>query len=444
VAIRTAAHGSGGGVTVRVVGLSKSYRISHLERLFTIRDSVQRLVTQPAERLRALVRRSEAETIWALKDVSFELGKGEVLGIVGRNGAGKSTLLKILSRITEPTEGYADISGRLASLLEVGTGFHPELTGRDNIFLNGAILGMRRGEIASKFEEIVEFAGVEKFIDTPVKRYSSGMYMRLGFAVAAHLDPDILVVDEILSVGDQEFQRKSLGKMREVTGEGRTILFVSHNMAAIRSLCDRAIMLDKGRVVASGDVETVVTTYLENAEAAGQSGAAEIPKFRSRKGTAEARFTHVQVLDDRGRSASRLYLGQPFTIAMTFDAGTFVNGAIFEVGISTLDGIRVATAFSTDGGEQPWPLPTGRAGVALELDVGLMPGRYAIDLAMHHSVSGWTIDVVDRVLEFETLNTAESGGDRLPHTSGRGFIRAAGRWRAPESEAEEDAAVESS
>src|SRR2546421_12758153 len=193
------------------------------------------------------------DEVWALKDVSFQVKRGEVLGIVGRNGAGKSTLLKVLSRITNPTAGRVHLRGRVGSLLEVGTGFHPELTGRENVYLNGAILGMPRREIARKFDEIVAFAEVERFIDTPVKRYSSGMYLRLAFAVAAHLDPDVLLVDEVLSVGDAEFQRKSLGKMREVTGEGRTILFVSHNMAAIRALCDRVILLDAGRVVLDGD-----------------------------------------------------------------------------------------------------------------------------------------------------------------------------------------------
>ena len=206
-------------VVLSVHRLGKQYRIAHLVRPTTLRDSVQRFLTAPVRRLHDIFREpTQDELIWALRDVSFELARGQVLGIIGRNGAGKSTLLKILSRITDPTEGYADVHGRLASLLEVGTGFHPELTGRQNVFLNGAILGMPRSETRAKFDQIVEFAGVETFIDTPVKRYSSGMYMRLAFAVAAHLEPDVLVVDEVLAVGDAEFQKKSLGKMREVTG----------------------------------------------------------------------------------------------------------------------------------------------------------------------------------------------------------------------------------
>ena len=202
-----------------------------------------------------------SEEFWALKDVDFEIKRGEVVGIIGRNGAGKSTLLKILSRITEPTEGRVTINGRIGSLLEVGTGFHPELTGRENIYLNGAILGMRRAEIRRKFDEIVAFAEIEKFLDTPVKRYSSGMYVRLAFAVAAHLEPEILLVDEVLAVGDAEFQRKSLGKMSDVANGGRTVLFVSHNLAAVRSLCSRAFLFERGKLAFGGDVSAALTSY---------------------------------------------------------------------------------------------------------------------------------------------------------------------------------------
>ena len=424
---------------MRAVGLGKSYRISHLEQLTTIRDSVQAFMAQPRERLRALVHRSEAETIWALKDVSFELRPGEVLGIVGRNGAGKSTLLKILSRITEPTEGYVDIRGRLASLLEVGTGFHPELTGRDNILLNGAILGMRRSEIVARYDEIVEFAGVEKFIDTPVKRYSSGMYMRLGFAVAAHLDPDILVVDEVLSVGDQEFQRKSLGKMREVTSEGRTILFVSHNLAAVRSLCDRAILLQRGRIVAAGEVDTIVDRYLADISSDEDVRAEEIPAFRLRRGTGDARFTRIRMVDPAGKPIARLHHGQPFTIGFDVETSIRVHDAIVQIGISTLDGIRVATCYSTDGGQAPWSLEPGAAVASLGLDVALLPGRYSIDLSLHHGVTGWLVDAVDRVYEFEALGATASGVDSLPRFGTTGFVRLDAEWCPPVTERESDA-----
>lgn len=245
--------------------LSKAYEISHASaggrQYRTLRDDLRGLPRWLWQRLRR--RRNETETLWALQDVSFDVGRGEVLGIIGRNGAGKSTLLKVLSRITDPTRGQVDLYGRVGSLLEVGTGFHPELTGRENIYLNGAILGMRRHEIARRFDEIVAFAEVEKFLDTPVKRFSSGMYMRLAFAVAAHLDPEIMVIDEVLAVGDAEFQKKCLGKMKEVGKSGRTVLFVSHNMNAVEALCDRAVLMESGRLrVDSRDVRSVIKTHL--------------------------------------------------------------------------------------------------------------------------------------------------------------------------------------
>jgi lipopolysaccharide transport system ATP-binding protein len=228
---------------IQVEALGKRYRIGRVRFTNTLRDAITHAIAVPFRRLRGPLTSPGDDTFWALKDVSFEVKRGEVVGVIGRNGAGKSTLLKILSRITEPTEGEARIFGRVGSLLEIGTGFHPELTGRENIFLNGAILGMKRGEILSKFDEIVAFSEIEKFIDTPVKHYSSGMYVRLAFGVAAHLEPEILVVDEVLAVGDAEFQKKCLGKMRQVGNEMRTVLFVSHNMAAVQTLCDRVVML---------------------------------------------------------------------------------------------------------------------------------------------------------------------------------------------------------
>ena len=250
-------------IAIRVDGVSKMYRLGEPERYRTLRDSVTDAITAPFRRLRGGVApRKEAETLWALKDVSFEVKHGEVIGIIGRNGAGKSTLLKILSRITEPTSGQAEIRGRVGSLLEVGTGFHPELTGRENIFLNGAILGMKKAEILRKFDEIVSFAEVEKFIDTPVKHYSSGMYVRLAFAVAAHMETENLIVDEVLAVGDAEFQKKCLGKMRDASYGGRTVLFVSHNIGAVSSLCTRGLFLEGGRLKLAADVQSVIGAYL--------------------------------------------------------------------------------------------------------------------------------------------------------------------------------------
>lgn len=257
-----------GDTAIRVRDLSKLFVIgAKQQRYRTLRDYLTDTAAASARRLHSLVRPSghaqkkPDNFIWALKDVSLEVGHGEVVGVIGRNGAGKSTLLKILSRITEPTEGYADVYGRVGSLLEVGTGFHHELTGRENIYLNGAILGMKRAEITRKFDEIVDFAEVEKFIDTPVKHYSSGMYLRLAFAVAAHLEPEILLVDEVLAVGDVSFQKKCLGKMGGVAREGRTVLFVSHNMGAVRSLCQKGFVLSGGQLVAAGEVDECIETY---------------------------------------------------------------------------------------------------------------------------------------------------------------------------------------
>jgi lipopolysaccharide transport system ATP-binding protein len=263
-------------VAIRATGLGKKYVIGHEtegERYVALRDVISRNTRRFRRsaadfvRGRPSVSGDRTEDFWALKDVDFEIRRGEVMGVIGRNGAGKSTLLKILSRITGPTEGRVEIAGRVASLLEVGTGFHPELSGRENIYLNGAILGMTRAEIKRKFDEIVAFAEVEKFLDTPVKRYSSGMYVRLAFAVAAHLEPEILIVDEVLAVGDAEFQKKCLGKMEEVAGHGRTVLFVSHNMASVRALSTRGLLLREGRVAQQGAIGPVISEYLSNTSA---------------------------------------------------------------------------------------------------------------------------------------------------------------------------------
>lgn len=262
-------------VAIRVEGLGKRYRIGASQAPYrTLRETLVDLASAPVKRIRRSPTRDATapldNTIWALKDVSFEVKQGEVVGIIGRNGAGKSTLLKILSRITKPTQGRVTIAGRVGSLLEVGTGFHPELTGRENIYLNGAILGMRRAEIDRKFDEIVAFAEIDQFLDTPVKRYSSGMYVRLAFAVAAHMETETLVVDEVLAVGDAAFQKKSLDKMGNVSRGGRTILFVSHNMNAVRALCPQALWLLKGRLVRSGPTEAIVQEYLR--QFAGEEG----------------------------------------------------------------------------------------------------------------------------------------------------------------------------
>jgi lipopolysaccharide transport system ATP-binding protein len=295
--------------------LGKQYHLGGRQESYaTLRDRIAEAVRSPLSLFRRAGRNSEEQPpLWAVRGVSFEVREGEVVGVIGRNGAGKSTLLKILSRITEPTEGEARVRGRVGSLLEVGTGFHPELTGRENIYLSGAIQGMRRAEITRKFDEIVDFAEVARFIDTPVKRYSSGMYMRLAFSVAAHLEPDILLVDEVLAVGDASFQKKCLGKMEHVAHNGRTILFVSHNLASINALCGRGILLDKGRVLQDGPVAEVLQTY-------GSLGQTDVRlgERTDREGPGPLRFTALRLENESGTIVDQIATGQSVRVVLEY------------------------------------------------------------------------------------------------------------------------------
>jgi lipopolysaccharide transport system ATP-binding protein len=312
-------------IAIKVENLSKSYMVGHKaqprERYTALRDVIVQNAKSLARKTRdmiegrPIIQGDDVEEFWALKDINFEIKQGDRVGIIGRNGAGKSTLLKILSRITEPTTGRVTLSGRVASLLEVGTGFHPELTGRENIYLNGAILGMSRKEIQRKFDEIVDFAEVEKFLDTPVKRYSSGMYVRLAFSVAAHLEPEILVVDEVLAVGDTQFQKKCLGKMENVAGDGRTVLFVSHNMAAIESLCRRVVLLQDGRLIMDGQSQSSINKYLGDL-----SGLAklELRERTDRKGNGGALFTGIDFIYN-GKVVPQAITGKPLTIKIYYE-----------------------------------------------------------------------------------------------------------------------------
>jgi lipopolysaccharide transport system ATP-binding protein len=311
-------------IAIEVKGLSKQYRIGGTKVKYkTLRTSISDSILAPARRIKRLIGGEAAgatemtEKFWALDDVSFNVQPGEVVGVIGQNGAGKSTLLKILSRITIPTKGYAEINGRVGALLEVGTGFHPELTGRENIYLNGALLGMPRDEITRKLDEIIAFAELEQFINTPVKFYSSGMGLRLGFAVAAHLEPEILVVDEVLAVGDAAFQKKCLGKMDEVSKQGRTILFVSHNMAAVAALCTRGILLSKGHVLMDGGVNEVINQYMEMGAV---NAAKPLTERTDRRGNGRFRFTHVTFLNEKGETASGGVSGKPLTVVLDYEA----------------------------------------------------------------------------------------------------------------------------
>lgn len=326
---------------IKIENLSKKYVIGHQrqEKYTALRDVMMHKLRGLGQRLRHPLAPNREETtleeFWALKDINLEIKQGDKVGIIGRNGAGKSTLLKVLSRITEPTTGRISINGRVASLLEVGTGFHPELTGRENIYLNGAILGMGRADIKKNFDEIVAFAEVEKFLDTPVKRYSSGMYVRLAFAVAAHLEPEILVVDEVLAVGDVSFQRKCLGKMSDISKGGRTVLFVSHNMGAIRNLCDQAILLRDGTLAAGGDIETIISDYVKDF----QQGINAKVCFDYSDGPFEARPLRLEFFGKDNRETAQYRIGEPWKILLDFEVSTKLSSVVVAIGISTGEGI---------------------------------------------------------------------------------------------------------
>jgi len=343
----------------------------------------------------------EANALWALRDVSFKVKRGEVLGVIGRNGAGKSTLLKILTRITEPTSGRAVMRGRVASLLEVGTGFHPELTGRENVYLNGAILGMKRVETARKFDEIVAFAEVEKFIDTPVKRYSSGMYVRLAFAVAAHLEPEILLVDEVLAVGDAGFQEKCLGKMKDVADTGRTVLFVSHNMGAINGLCQRAILLDAGALVADGATGDVVHQYLSRGR---QASANVVLPTVGRMGL-PARFTRLWIEDETGQPSGHLDVRKAFHMCSSLVVESDLVGVDVSVRVSNSTGHPLFTTSLSDSVDMNGRLRVGEHVLRAKVPgLFLAPGDYYATVAVHRP-GVENIDVSQDELSFQVAET---------------------------------------
>ena len=413
---------------IAIEGIGKRYRISH-------RPPARTLMERTMESLKALgtARRFEYEDFWALRDVSLEIDEGEVLGIVGRNGAGKSTLLKILAGITEPTEGHAVVRGRVGALLEVGTGFHPELSGRDNVYLNGAILGMRRADIARRFDEIVDFAEIEQFLDVPVKRYSSGMYVRLAFAVAAHLEPEVLLVDEVLSVGDQAFQEKCLGRIHEVTRSGRTVVFVSHNLASLIRLCTHGVLLDGGRLVRNGTMRETLDTYLSGRPGIRQTG--DLSDVE-RRGSGALRFRTLEVTGPDG--TPNVYAGGPAEFRVTFAGPRPLSGRQLRIsiGVDSVLGDRLVTLLTSwdPGSTVAEGLVGDGTGVRCTVqELPLRPGKYLLTLYVDQA--GELLDNVEGQIELEVLPSDYFGTGSLPsETQGPFLVRH--RWQL-EAEASE-------
>jgi lipopolysaccharide transport system ATP-binding protein len=414
------------GVAIRMNELGKRYTLgTYAHGYGTLRESIVRAARRSLgiRERKENVQRS-AGTLWAVRDISLTIPDGEVVGLIGHNGAGKTTLLKILSRITEPTTGWADVTGRVGSLLEVGTGFHPELTGRENIFLNGAILGMRRVEIRRRFDEIVAFADVERFLDTPVKRYSSGMSVRLAFAVAAHLETEILLVDEVLAVGDAEFQRKSLGKMDEVAKQGRTVVFVSHNLAIIQAMCQRAILLERGQAVADGPVRETIDQYLRGLERAASDDLLERVD-RDGRGYDE---TLVRRLEIRDPSGGRIVVaGRPATISVQVTKA--IPGMHCRLTILNSLGQPVTTLDSEVSA--PTDVRDVALGTRLECEIAslpLLPGRYRIDVLL---TANRRIQDGLQAAEFFDVEPGVVGGRPIPASGSDGTVALTHTWRLP-------------
>jgi len=398
-------------IAIKIENLSKKYYVGkQLKPDATLITRAAQAFVGPARRVWKLARGQQTgaaeldEQFWALKDVNFVVKRGEVVGIIGQNGAGKSTLLKLLSRITYPTEGRIAINGRVGSLLEVGTGFHDELTGRENIYLNGTILGMTRREVVSKFDEIVAFAGVERFLDTPVKHYSSGMKVRLAFAVAAHLEPEILLIDEVLSVGDTEFQKKSIGKMNDVAQSGRTVLFVSHNLAAVRDLCDRAILLEKGQVIIDGHVETTLDRYLGNVQS--ENGEIVWEKGIANTGVEEFSLYAARIRNHRGEITSTIDFTQSYTIELEYSIHEVLPRLRVGFRVLTASGVIVMAPFDVDNAQyhdkrQPG-LYISRCEIPGHL---LMPGEYYISVGAG-IIKQKHLCKIERALSLSILSTS--------------------------------------
>lgn len=425
-------------IAFSVEGLGKRYRVGKdMRGAHLLAEQLTRSASKAARRLRGLptddLQRGE-RWLWALRGVSFDVRFGETLGVVGRNGAGKSTLLKLLAQITVPTEGRIVRYGKVTGLLEVGTGFHPELTGRENVFLNASLLGMSRRETSRRFDEIVDFSGVEEFLDMPVKRYSSGMHMRLAFSVAAHLEPEILLVDEVLSVGDAAFQSKCMAKLKAVTEQGRTVVFVSHGLGTVQQLCDRVLLLDRGNLELEGNPEAVVTEYvdrLEDEEAEediSESSDLEehwIPPSANRTGDRRARLVRTRLTALDGEPVETVPEGAGFRVSCAFEIRERVRDAVFELGLATVDGQRLGTAYSSDAGVLPASLEAGWHEISAEFRGNLFPGEYVLQAGMAQASDGKPVDLVDRALRLHVVPDP----DRATRATQRAGVRLEPLWR---------------
>lgn len=369
--------------------------------------------------------KGNSEYVWALRDINFSINKGEVVGIIGKNGAGKSTLLKILSRTTSPTTGEYKIKGRVASLLEVGTGFHPDLSGRENVFLNGAIMGMSKTEIKKQFDAIVDFSGVERYIDTPVKRYSSGMYVRLAFAVAAHLEPEILIVDEVLAVGDQEFQDKCLGKMKSVSGEGRTVLFVSHNMAAVKSLCKRCVVMRNGQVTFDGSVSDGISKYLEALNPSLNNGTIEAHHRTINSGNVFIK--NIKIENQEFLTGNSIYFNNAISILMEIDFLNDFNDIIIDARINSNDGVELFHSMTLYDNDLI-KVSKGVLQTKVNIENKLQPGKYFVSLGVHLS-NGATLDYLENVLELNVLNVTNTNSKGLVYDFKLGYGRLNATWQ---------------
>ena len=414
------------GTAVRVRGLGKRYRLGpHGRGYRTLREALVSTVRAPLGWWRARPAHG-ADVLWALRDVSFDVARGEVVGVIGRNGAGKSTLLKILSRITRPTAGRVEIDGRVGALLEIGTGFSPELTGRENVFLNGVILGMARAEVVRKLDEIVAFSGVERFLDTPVKHYSSGMRVRLAFAVAAHLQPEILLVDEVLAVGDVEFQRRCIGRMEQVARDGRTVLLVSHNLGTVQALCRRALLLEAGRLECVGPAGDVVAAYLgRHAVAAAEQRISPRDHF---EGVREIRLGRV-TLDNGVAGRFVVHWHEPLRLRLELQVLTPLEDVSFGVGIKTVDGVGVFTVHHDDAGGERWRLSSGHYAIELELDNTLRPGLYRLHVGADQGRMSMRNILFVESIHLEVLAYASVGA--VPAASNTGYVNGHSVWRPP-------------